>query len=299
MQLATFSLDESHNLIVTFPVFIVPLDHRPFPLYELETVPVPIDDQDDHASSFSEVLVNKPYFAATDAAYIQVCTPELFRCKVIQGQYFCEETFMVKHAHHHTCESTIFYDRGSDLITSECDFRFYHNKTVTPSVLDGGETLALANIKIEHSPTCDPRVLQNIPKTTYMLAPRSILCNCTLQSDLSYIPSDLGTCNNTIGPIEFQSRPNLAFETIFQDILPLNITKSDRVTPLQRDTTGSDFPINLTLPFNESTHINTLQEAHSVFSNHWHKRMSKNNSEVSYILTDHYRKQITQIRDLI
>ena len=64
---------------------------------------VPIDDQDDHASSFSEVSVSKPYFAATDAAYIQVRTPELFRCKVIQGQYFCEETFMVKHAHHHTC----------------------------------------------------------------------------------------------------------------------------------------------------------------------------------------------------
>ena len=148
MQLATFSLDELHNLVVTFPIFIVPLDHHPFPLYELETVPVPIDDQDDHASSFSEVIVNKPYFAATDAAYIQVCTLELFRCKVIQGQYFCEETFMVKHAHHHTCESTIFYDCDSELITSTCAFRFYHNKTVTPSVLDGGETLALANIKI-------------------------------------------------------------------------------------------------------------------------------------------------------
>ena len=57
MQLATFSLDEFHNLVVTFPIFIVPLDHCPFPLYELETVPVPIDDQDDHASSFLEVIV--------------------------------------------------------------------------------------------------------------------------------------------------------------------------------------------------------------------------------------------------
>ena len=159
MQLATFSLDEFHNLVVTFPIFIVPPNHHPFPLYELEMVPVPIDDQDDHASSFLEVLVNKPYFAATDMAYIQVRTPELFRCKVIQGQYFCEETFMVKHAHHHTCESAIFYDRDSGLITSTCIFQFYNNRTVTPSVLDGGETLALANVKIEHSPTCDPQLL--------------------------------------------------------------------------------------------------------------------------------------------
>ena len=299
MQLATFSLDEFHNLVVTFPVFIVPLDHHPFHLYELEMVPVPIDNQDDHASSFSEVMINKTYFTATDTAYIQVRTPELFRCKVIQGQYFCEGTFILKHAHHHTCESAIFYDRDSGLITSTCAFQFYHNRTVTPSVLDGSETLALANVKIEHSLTCDPRLLQNIPRKTYTLAPRSVLCNCTLQSDLSYIPSDLGACNNTMGPIEFQSQPNLAFETIFQDILSLNERKGDKVTPLHKEITGSDFPINLTLPFNAPAKINTLQEAYSIFTKCWDKRMSKNNSDVSYILTDHYQKQISLIRDLI
>ena len=74
-----------------------------------------------------------------------------------------------------------------------------------------------------------------------------------------------------MGPIEFQSRPNLAFETIFQDILSLNVTMSDKVTPLHKDNIGSDFPINLTLPFNASTKINTLQEAHSVFTNFWDK----------------------------
>ena len=178
---------------------------------------------------------------------------------------------MVKHAHHHTCESTIFYDCNSELIASTCAFWFYDNKTVTPSVLDGGETLALANIKIEHSPTSDPQALQNIPKMTYTLAPRSVLCNCTLQSDLSYIPSDLGACNNTMGPIEFQSRPNLAFETIFQDILSHNVTTGEEVTWLHKATIGSDFPINLTLPFNASTKINTLQEG----DKRWDKKMSK------------------------
>ena len=126
-----------------------------------------------------------------------------------------------------------------------------------------------------------------------------VLCNCTLQSDLSYIPSDLGTCNDTISPIEFQSRPNLAFETIFQDILPVNESTGDTVTPRHTETDGSDFPINLTLPFNTSTKINTLQEAHSIFARHWDQKVSKNNSDVSYILTDHYQKQIRQIRDLV
>ena len=102
-----------------------------------------------------------------------------------------------------------------------------------------------------------------------------------------------------MGPIEFQSRPNLAFETIFQDILSCNVTTGDEVTRLQKDTISSDFPINLTLPFNASTKINTLQEAHSIFTKCWDKKMSKNNSDVSYILTDHYQKQISQIRELI
>ena len=102
-----------------------------------------------------------------------------------------------------------------------------------------------------------------------------------------------------MGPIKFQSRPNLAFETIFQDILSLNVTKGDKIAPPHKETAGSDFPINLTLPFNASTMINTLQEAHSIFTKRWNKRMSKNNSDVSYILTDHYQKQINQIRDLI
>ena len=125
-------------------------------------------------------------------------------------------------------KSAIFYDHDSGLITSTCTFQFYLNRTVTPSVLDGSETLALENVKIEHSPTCDPRLLQNIPKKTYILSPRLVLCNCTLQSDLSYIPSDLGMCNNKMGPIEFQSRPYLTFETIFRDILSLNETKGTR-----------------------------------------------------------------------
>ena len=186
---------------------------------------------------------------------------------MIQGQFFCEETFMVKHTHHHTCESAIFYQQDPNLVTSTCSFRFYYNKMVTPSVLDGGDSIALANVKIEHSLTCDPKQLQHIPKKTYTLAPRSVLCNCTLQSDLSYIPSDLGACNNTMGPIEFQSQPNLAFQTIFNDILPLNDSYTDKKETVNKDSEAPDFEINLTLPFNTSTHIKTLQEAHTVFVN--------------------------------
>ena len=104
---------------------------------------------------------------------------------------------MVKHTHHHTCESALFYKRSVDLIASQCPFRFYHNRSVTPSVLDGGSQLVLANVKVGHSHTCDPQCLHILPTSTYTLTSREILCNCTLQSDLAYLPSDLGACNAT------------------------------------------------------------------------------------------------------
>ena len=163
LPLATFSLDESLNIIVTFPVFIVPLRHESLSLFEIETVPVLIQDLDPSAQSYSEVQVQKPYFAASDSAYIQLHEPELFHCKKVEGEFFCEETFMVKHSQYHTCESTLFYNQSAEMITSYCQFSFYHNKTVPTSVLDGGENLILANVHLEHSPTCDPKCLPCIP----------------------------------------------------------------------------------------------------------------------------------------
>ena len=55
MPLVTFSLDENFNIVVTFPIFIVPFNHKPLSLYEIETIPVPITDVNPQAQSYSEV----------------------------------------------------------------------------------------------------------------------------------------------------------------------------------------------------------------------------------------------------
>ena len=120
MPLATFSLDENFNMVVTFLIFIVPFSHEPLSLYEIKMVPVPITDLNPQAQSYSEIQVSKLYFAATDTSYIQLRNPELFRCKVVQDEYYCEETFMVKHPHHHTCESALFYNHTAEIISSKC-----------------------------------------------------------------------------------------------------------------------------------------------------------------------------------
>ena len=45
MQLVTFGIDKDKNLIVQFPVFIQPSTQQPLILYQIETVPVQIIDQ--------------------------------------------------------------------------------------------------------------------------------------------------------------------------------------------------------------------------------------------------------------
>ena len=49
MQLVTFGINKDKNLIVQFPVFIQPYTQQPLILYQIETVPVPIIDQNTQA----------------------------------------------------------------------------------------------------------------------------------------------------------------------------------------------------------------------------------------------------------
>ena len=56
MQLVTFDIDKDKNLI-QFPVFIQPYTQQPLILYQLETVPVPIIDQNTQVQSYTHLQV--------------------------------------------------------------------------------------------------------------------------------------------------------------------------------------------------------------------------------------------------
>ena len=61
MQLVTFGTDRDKNFIIQFPIFIQQYAQQPLILYQLETVPVPILDQNDRAHSYTHLQVKKPY----------------------------------------------------------------------------------------------------------------------------------------------------------------------------------------------------------------------------------------------
>ena len=63
MQIVTFGIDKDRNFIIQFPVFIQPYTQQPLVLYQLETVPVPILDQNDKAQSYMHLQIKKPHIA--------------------------------------------------------------------------------------------------------------------------------------------------------------------------------------------------------------------------------------------
>ena len=78
MQLVTFGIDRYKNLIIQFPVFMQPYTQQPLILYQLETVPVPIIDQNTQVHSYTQLQVEKPYTALNSETYISIqqqCTP--------------------------------------------------------------------------------------------------------------------------------------------------------------------------------------------------------------------------------
>ena len=135
MQLVTFGVDKDMNLIIQFLVFIQPYTQKPLILYQLETVPVPILDQNTKAQSYTHLRIKKPYIALNSETYISLRQQELRSCKKIGYEFYCEELFIVKHKSSYSCESAIYFNLTVDIIKNNCDFDFYFNKTdVTPTM---------------------------------------------------------------------------------------------------------------------------------------------------------------------
>ena len=146
MQLVTFGIDREMNLVIQFPVLIQTYIQKPLILYQLETVPVPILGTNMEAQSYTQLCVNKPYIALNTDTYILLTQQELRSCKKIGNEFYCEELFIVKLKSSYSCESAIYFNLTTDIIRKNCNFNFYYNKTdVTPTVLDGGNKIILAN----------------------------------------------------------------------------------------------------------------------------------------------------------
>ena len=189
MQLVTFGIDKNKNLIIQFPIFIQPYTQQPLILYQLETIPVPIIDQNTQVQSYTHLQVNKPHIALKSENYISIRQQELRTCKGIGYEFYCKELFIVKHKSRYSRESMIYFNLDAETIKENCKFKFYYNKTdITPTALDGGNQIILANWTNDKHTICNinNEIPVTIPSCPYVLVNRSVLCNCDIEAEIIF-----------------------------------------------------------------------------------------------------------------
>ena len=98
-------------------------------MYQIETVPVPILDQNEKAKSCTQLKIDKLYIALDAETYITLRTQELHTCKKIGYEYFCEELFVVKSKTIYSCASAIYFNLDPQIIKENCELKFSFNKT--------------------------------------------------------------------------------------------------------------------------------------------------------------------------
>ena len=129
-----------------FPVFVQPYTQNRLIMYQIETVPVPILDENEQVQSYTQLKIDKPYIALYTETYIALHTQELSTCKKIGYEYYYEELFIVKSKTRYSCTSAIYINLGPEIIKENCEFEFHYNKTdVKPTVLYDGYQIILAN----------------------------------------------------------------------------------------------------------------------------------------------------------
>ena len=234
--------------MIQFPVFIQPYIQKPLTLYQLETVLVPILDTNTDAQSYTHLHVDKPYIALNPETYISLTQQELRSCKKIGDEFYCKELFVVKHKSSYSCESTIYFNLSTDVIRNNCNFNFYYNNTdVTPTVLDGGNEIILANWPNDKHIICNVNndIPVKIPSHPYVLVNRSVLCKCSIEADSHHLLESLATwyCHMCVGDSR-QSKLIIYFtiNLAFSDYLELIPNMTDHKTP-NRDKTLREQPL--------------------------------------------------------
>ena len=238
MKLATFGIDRNRNLIIQFSVFIQPYTQQPLILYQLETIPVPIVDNNTKADLYTKLQVKKPYLALNTETYINIRQQELATCKRIGYEFYCEALFIVRHKSIHSCESAIYFDLDKAIIKLNCNFMSYYNKTdITLTVLYGGNEVILANWPNDKHIICtiNNDILIEIPSHPYILVNRSLLCNCGIEVENSLLLESLAVCHDANINLVMYFMVNTAFTNYIDKF---NLTEELKFPILTNKTTS-------------------------------------------------------------
>ena len=195
--------------------------------------------------------------------------------------------FVVKSKHKFSCANAVYFNLNNE-IKQNCNFNCYFNKMdITPSVLDGGQQIILANWPSYKRLICtySNNIAVNIPSHLYALLDRNILCNCNIEAEDNFLLESLAACGeNSNQKLEMYFTLNLAFldhleeftETVIDTPIDRNWTHEKQPLPISLES----FEINSSLlqaPRTLKDYIKQYQEHSKKL--HLHKRHDNTNSK--------------------
>ena len=135
-------------------------------------------------------------------------------CKRIGYEFYCKELFIVKHKSIYSCKSAIYFYLDPEIVKENWKFDFYYNKTdITPTVLDGGNEIILANWPNDKHIICSVNndIPLRIPSHPYVLVNRSVLCNCGIEAENHFLLESLAACHDSNSKLFMYFMMNTAF----------------------------------------------------------------------------------------
>ena len=168
---------------------------------------------------------------------------------------FTVKNSVVKHKSKYSCESVIYFNLNSETIRENCRFNFYYNKTdITPTVLDSGDEIILANWPYDKHIICN--INNDIPikilSHPYVLVNGSVLCNCGIEAENHFLLESLAECQRITSKLVMYFSVDTAFSN-YLDLFP-NLTESLELPIIKNKTTFEHIlPISLNISKFDST----------------------------------------------
>ena len=158
---------------------------------------------------------------------------------------------MVKHKTKYSSASVIYFNLGADIINKNCKFTYYYKKTdITPTVLDGGNKIILANWPNDKHIICNVNndIPVKIPSRPYVLVNRSVLRNCSREAEYNFLLESLAACHNTNSKWVMYFTMNTAFVSYLDSLDNLTYSLKAPIL-LNRTTYEQTLPVSLILNY--------------------------------------------------
>ena len=140
----------------------------------------------------------------------------------------------------------IYFNLDKEIIKLNCDFKFYYNKIdITPTVLDRGKEIILANLPGDKHTICtiNNDIPTKIPSHPYVLVNRSVLCNCGTEVENNFLLESIAMCQDANTSLVMYFTVN----TVFTNYIGQFKLTEDLKSPILTNKTTSEYTLMIFL----------------------------------------------------